>query len=161
MNNVGQLNFLLWYQRSCFRSKTKQKVPSTFFATTAGYWSLVEETLVLLEKSFLRRSSVTFICSRAAISNSTIGLFGYRFCQKEKSIKSHQQIPKAFLMKVSHDWERNQDAIESQVNNMRNNSAKLVDLALNRQNLFFLISWMSCENMSTKSGKSVNISQKY
>ena len=64
--------------------KKKQQVPSTFFAKTAGYWSLVEETLALLVKSFLRRSSVTFICSRAAISNSTIGLFGYRFCKGEK-----------------------------------------------------------------------------
>ena len=60
------------------------KLPSTFFAATEGFTLPVEGTFSLVEKSFARRSSVIFICSFAAISNSTIGLFGYRFCKEEK-----------------------------------------------------------------------------
>lgn len=102
INNVGQLNVCLWYWESYFRRKKKQQVPSTFFAKTAGYWSLVEETLLV--KSFLRRSSVTFICSWAAISNSTIGLFGYRFCKGEKKITSNHTNKFQGLSNESFTW---------------------------------------------------------
>lgn len=57
--------------------------PPALVTTSVGDGILVlEPEVVLAENSLERRSSVIFICSWAAISNSIIGLLWYRLCKK-------------------------------------------------------------------------------